>query len=129
MAEVFAASSSPAPPSLLPMHGREQEGGAASRGCQFPRTCPMPKQPEDAKQHGVKTAHNRWKWGGKIANMTIDSSKEKGATKKREREISQTKGKEAAAAMQLQSPKKWLVCGLVKFATAVARLVCPDLLG
>ena len=25
--------------------------------------------------------------------------------------------------------KKWLVRGLVKFATAVARLVCPDLLG
>ena len=29
----------------------------------------------------------------------------------------------------LQSPKKWLVRGLVKFAPAVARLVCPDLLG
>ena len=25
--------------------------------------------------------------------------------------------------------EKWLVRGLVKFATAVARLVCPDLLG
>ena len=30
---------------------------------------------------------------------------------------------------QLQRSKKWLVRGLVKFATAVARLVCPDLLG
>ena len=29
----------------------------------------------------------------------------------------------------LQRPKKWLVRGLVKFVTAVARLVCPDLLG
>ena len=29
----------------------------------------------------------------------------------------------------LQRSKKWLVRGLVKFATAVARLVCPDLLG
>ena len=25
--------------------------------------------------------------------------------------------------------KKWLVCGLVKFVTAVARLVCLNLLG
>ena len=32
-------------------------------------------------------------------------------------------------ATRLQSPKKWLVRGLVKFAPAVARLVCPDLLG
>ena len=31
--------------------------------------------------------------------------------------------------LTLQGPKKWLVCGLVNFATAVARLVCPDLLG
>ena len=30
---------------------------------------------------------------------------------------------------ELQRSKKWLVRGLVKFATAVARLVCPDLLG
>ena len=29
----------------------------------------------------------------------------------------------------VQRSKKWLVRGLVKFATAVARLVCPDLLG
>ena len=29
----------------------------------------------------------------------------------------------------LQRSKKWLVRGLVKFATAVARLVCPVLLG
>ena len=29
----------------------------------------------------------------------------------------------------VQRSKKWLVHGLVKFATAVARLVCPDLLG
>ena len=29
----------------------------------------------------------------------------------------------------LQSPKKWLVRGLVKFTLAVARLVYPDLLG
>ena len=29
----------------------------------------------------------------------------------------------------LQRSKKWLVRGLVKFAAAVARLVCPDLLG
>ena len=29
----------------------------------------------------------------------------------------------------VQKSKKWLVRGLVKFATAVARLVCPDLLG
>ena len=29
----------------------------------------------------------------------------------------------------IQRSKKWLVRGLVKFATAVARLVCPDLLG
>ena len=29
----------------------------------------------------------------------------------------------------IQRSKKWLVHGLVKFATAVARLVCPDLLG
>ena len=29
----------------------------------------------------------------------------------------------------LQRSKKWLVRGLVKFATAVARLVFPDLLG
>ena len=29
----------------------------------------------------------------------------------------------------LQRSKKWLVRGLVKFATAVARLDCPDLLG
>ena len=29
----------------------------------------------------------------------------------------------------IQRSKKWLVCGLVKFATAVARLICPDLLG
>ena len=32
-------------------------------------------------------------------------------------------------ALQVQRPKKWLVRGLVKFVTAVARLVCPDLLG
>ena len=31
--------------------------------------------------------------------------------------------------LALQRSKKWLVRGLVKFATAVARLVCPDLLG
>ena len=30
---------------------------------------------------------------------------------------------------QVQRSKKWRVCGLMKFATAVARLVCPDLLG
>ena len=29
----------------------------------------------------------------------------------------------------IQRSKKWLVCGLVKFATAVARQVGPDLLG
>ena len=29
----------------------------------------------------------------------------------------------------IQSTKNWLVCGLVKFAPAVARLVYPDLLG
>ena len=31
--------------------------------------------------------------------------------------------------IKLQRSKKWLVHGLVKFATAVARLVCSDLLG
>ena len=31
--------------------------------------------------------------------------------------------------LKLQRSKKWLVRGLVKFATAVARLVGPDLLG
>ena len=31
--------------------------------------------------------------------------------------------------MLIQRSKKWLVRGLVKFLTAVARLVCPDLLG
>ena len=31
--------------------------------------------------------------------------------------------------IHIQRSKKWLVHGLVKFATAVARLVCPDLLG
>ena len=31
--------------------------------------------------------------------------------------------------INIQRSKKWLVRGLVKFATAVARLVCPDLLG
>ena len=29
----------------------------------------------------------------------------------------------------VQSPKKWLVRGLVKFALGVARLVCPNVLG
>ena len=29
----------------------------------------------------------------------------------------------------VQRPKKWLVRGLVKFVTAVARLVCLNLLG
>ena len=29
----------------------------------------------------------------------------------------------------LQRSKKWLVRGFVKLATAVATLVCPDLLG
>ena len=31
--------------------------------------------------------------------------------------------------LTIQRSKKWLVRGLVKFATAVARLVCLDLLG
>ena len=31
--------------------------------------------------------------------------------------------------VSLQRSKKWLVRGLVKFTSAVARLVCPDLLG
>ena len=34
-----------------------------------------------------------------------------------------------AFSFTVQSPKKWLVRGLVKFAPAAARLVCPDLLG
>ena len=34
-----------------------------------------------------------------------------------------------ALSVNIQRSKKWLVHGLVKFATAVARLVCPDLLG
>ena len=34
-----------------------------------------------------------------------------------------------ASERHIQRPKKWLVRGLVKFVTAVARLVCLNLLG
>ena len=38
-------------------------------------------------------------------------------------------GKIAVVNANIQRSKKWLVHGLVKFATAVGRLVCPDLVG
>ena len=54
-------------------------------GCQFPRTCPMPKA-KNAKQHGVKTAHCRPKWETKLPNMTtkkVRKKKEKSNNKER----------------------------------------------
>ena len=43
--------------------------------------------------------------------------------------IDQRRGAKMTNAAIVQRPKKWLVGGLVKFVTAVARLVCLNLLG